>query len=116
MRTWLLCVLCVSAVVGNTACGEKSQPCHSYRSTCMASCLDGSTPQFVGETEACFGSAPEGQDPRDWFCDPNAVGGSAAAQHCPSQATSGGTSDCTSCGAWTVGPECACPSFGDGHF
>ena len=111
MRTHTMALLSVLAATAITACGAKGDVCHKYQSTCTASCLDGSTPQFTAETDFCFfeSVAPVGQDPKVWFCDPSATGGSAAALTCPSQATSGGPSDCTTCSAFTVSRECGCP-------
>jgi hypothetical protein len=112
MRFRTIVLLSVLAATGIAACGEKVEKCYTFHSTCTASCLDGSTPQFTAESDYCTSSPGPSVDPRDWFCQPSINGPSEASQLCPSQATTpGGASDCTTCTAWAVSSQCGCPDY-----
>ena len=110
MRVRTIALLSVLAATGIAACGKKDDKCFKYHSTCTASCLDGSTPQFTAEADYCFyPPGPSPLEPQYYFCHSTTNGPSQAAQQCPSEATTpGGPSDCTTCTAWAVGSECGC--------
>ncbi len=109
MRTGRAVIVGILAVAGLGACGgSEASPCHTYTSTCTATCLDGSAPRFTA-TSDCTLTAPESFDPRMIFCSPGPMP-SKAAMTCPNQATSGGTYDCTACSVPIVA-ECACPDY-----
>ena len=110
MRAFASSLVTVAALLGLAACGSSGPTCHAFTATCIASCADGSTPQFTATTPCLHVYDSElTTDPAGFFCAPRPAP-SVAATQCPGEQAMAGTSDCVSCTPFEPGEVCACPT------